>query len=149
MPAYKILQHAATSTMWRRVAFHALWLNAIWEIVQCWWLYDMGAQSWTVRATWIVAATVGDVLLILAIWKVAQWMQPSAKVPFLSLVLVGIVVGFVIEWIALSLGLWDYAPATPIIQVGRHRIGLSPVVQMSVLPLLSVMLSARNLRQKP
>lgn len=109
----------------------------------------MGALTGAVRAAWMSAAIVGDVLLVLAIWRVARWMQPSAKVPFFSLVLLGIVVGLVIEWGARSLGLWDYAPAMPILQVGRHEIGLSPIVQMAVLPLLSVALSARDLRQKP
>jgi hypothetical protein len=46
--------------------------------------------------------------------------------------------GLLVEWAARSLSLWGYGPLMPTVNVFGAAIGLAPVVQMLVLPALSV-----------
>lgn len=130
--------------MWQRVVFHALWLNALWETAQCQLLYDMDAQPWMMRLGWMAVATLGDVTIVILVWRVARGLYPSQRVPLTLLVILGLTAGFTLEWMARALGWWTYTPLMPILLVGGETIGISPIVQMSLLPAFSVALAARN-----
>lgn len=76
---------------------------------------------------------VGDKALISA--SVREWT---------ALLAVGFVAGVLLEWLAKVLELWAYTELMPTITLFEHTVGVSPIVQITVLPALSVMVATRN-----
>ena len=76
---------------------------------------------------------VGDKALISA--SVREWT---------ALLAVGFVAGVLLEWLAKVLELWAYTELMPTITLFGHTVGLSPIVQITVLPALSVAVATRN-----
>lgn len=129
---------------------YALLLNGIWELAQCPLLYDMGGLS-TVKSTfWIAAAVVGDVVMALVVIYVAAFVAgPKSTIAgtakfWVAVLAVGAVVGLGAEWIARAEGLWEYSAHMPVVRLGNLTVGLVPVLQMAILPALSLQLARQS-----
>jgi hypothetical protein len=124
-------------------------LHTIWEFGQCLFLYDMWDWPFWEATLWMWGAIFGDILIVLALWKVATTLVPSARFEspefkgYLMLLTLSFVASFCLEWVALYLNLWQYTPAMPFIILFGHEVGLSPVLQITFLPAASVWLANR------
>lgn len=133
----------------------ALLLNFPWEMLQA-SLYVGMAQAphfQAVRAC--LQATVGDALImVFAHGTVAvasssrHWIRSASGRQLVAFTGVGIAVTAVIEWLATRgywVGSWTYLPAMPL--VPGTDVGLVPLLQWLVLPLLTVWFVRRQLAQ--
>ena len=128
--------------------------NYLWEASQAFLFVGMVS----IRAIWwhCFVAALGDGLALLAIhlagWIVFQrvdWFIPAGRAETGLMLGMGFAVAVVIEWFALHmLQRWAYTDQMPIIP--GLEIGLTPVLQMLVLPPLTFWMVGRwcNLRRK-
>jgi hypothetical protein len=136
----------------RRIAFYALLLNALWEFVQCVLFYDMWSMGFGRATLWMWSAILGDVLIVLGVAFLAQWLvgprhlDPLDRRGWLVLLAVGLAAGVLLEWLARVLGLWSYGPLMPTVKVFGATVGLLPILQVMLLPALSVRLAAGRVR---
>lgn len=93
-------------------------------------------------------ATLGDVAYVLiAVFAVAlfkrslAWLDAPSQKDIIFLGTVGLLIALFVEYKGLMLGRWVYTEAMPIIPL--LNVGLSPLLQMTMLVPLSVWLSAR------
>ena len=107
-----------------------------------------GWSFWRATA-WMGGAIFGDVLIVLGVAYLALLAAGRARLapPDLrghaALIGVGLVAAVVLEWAAQALELWGYSRWMPTVEVLGHTVGLSPVVQITTLPALSVVLATR------
>lgn len=100
------------------------------------------------RLVFLPAAVLGDVLAVLAITYAAQLLVgPNPLIPpgllgWIVLLGVGFVAGIMLEWISIRLELWTYTESMPTLRVGGRQLGLAPVLQITMLPAVSVQLAA-------
>lgn len=136
-----------------RIAFWALVLNAFWELIQCALFFDMWNWGFWTITLWMAAATAIDLGLVLAVVLAASWSVDGASILELSLsgavalVIAGGLTGFSVEWAAGALHLWTYGNNMPSVSVIGVTVGLTPVLQISVLPLICVVLATRCSRK--
>lgn len=133
------------------VAVFAFLLNLPWEFAQVPLFADMpSAGHW--RAIQVCGrATLGDVVIALtAFWVVAasararRWILAPTPRQVAGFVAVGVLITIVMEWLATQVvGRWAYAEAMPVVPV--LGVGLSPLLQWIVLPLLVVWFVRRQL----
>ncbi|MEN9405480.1 MAG: hypothetical protein RLY47_439 [Candidatus Parcubacteria bacterium] len=93
-------------------------------------------------------ATLGDVgyvllgVMLLSLFKHSlAWLDAPARNDYIFLTAVGFLIAVFVEYKGLMLGKWTYLPAMPIVPL--LRIGLSPLLQMTLLLPASVWLSAQ------
>jgi hypothetical protein len=143
---------APRSQFFVRLATVSAVLNAAWEFTQCALLYDMTGWSFLKTALWMWGAVAGDVLIVLGIAYATlqlaglQTLLPLNYKRCLSLLIVSLAAGVFLEWLARLLDLWDYAATMPTVPLLGHSVGLSPVLQMAILPALSVYLTGKAVR---
>ena len=97
-------------------------------------------------------AALGDVLYtLLAIGLVSlfkksglRWIAQARVSDFIGLAVLGFLIAIGVEYKALALDRWEYSAAMPIVPL--LRVGLSPIVQMTVLLPLSVYFASALLR---
>lgn len=132
---------------WKRIALWGFVLNMIWEFVQCTVLYDMWSWGFWKGSLYMWAAIFGDVLIVLGVVYLAArfvgyaGLSPPTRRGWISLLCVGLVVGVFLEWAALELNLWGYTEYMPVMDVFGLSVGLAPIVQITLLPALSVWLA--------
>ena len=121
-------------------------LHFVWEFSHV-RLYT-GYSHWSGNAPVYVLATFGDVLytlgafaLVCAIKKTYDWVRDATASDYLVLVSLGFLIALFVEYKGLALDRWQYLPQMPIIPV--LKVGLSPILEMSLLLPLSVFLAAR------
>ena len=125
----------------------AVGINFIWEMAQMPLYSDMPFDeffSW-----WLcLRASFGDGVIVLAIWAIGaalfrrfQWFEPLRPGPVAVLLLAGTLIAVGIETHALETGRWAYSDLMPILAV--VDAGASPLVQLLVLPFLSMKLGMR------
>ncbi len=123
-----------------KLAIIALLLHVIWENAQA-PLYA-GYQSFLQHLPICSIGALGDVaitLLVFAFFWLLKKGTPNTTTDFLVLAIVGFLVAVAIEQHALLAGKWSYAPSMPTIL----GIGLSPILQMTVLLPLSFYLTKK------
>lgn len=98
-----------------------------------------------------VYATVGDVLytlgavgLVSIFKKGVAWLMRPTMAEYLGLVCVGFMIALFVEYKGLFLGRWTYLTDMPIIP--GFGVGVSPVLQMTILLPLSVALTSLCIR---
>ncbi len=110
-----------------------------------------GYEGWSggIPVYWL--ATIGDVLytlgafaLVSAIKKTYDWVQDMTTSDYLMLVSLGFLIALFVEYKGLAFERWQYLPGMPIIPV--LNVGLSPILEMSLLLPLTVFFSALVLR---
>lgn len=139
---------APRAVPWRRVAVWGLLANMVWEFGQCALLYDMwGWGVWRATA-WMWGAIAGDVLIVLGVVWAAGRLAPRVAPPdgrgWAALLAVGSVASVGLEGAAQALDLWGYSRLMPTLTVLGHTVGLSPVVQVTLLPAVSAWAAGRG-----
>ena len=133
----------------RRIALWGFGLHALWEFAQCTLLYDMWDWGFWRATAWMWGAIAGDVVITLgvalgaALVVGARHLAPPDRRGWTSLLGVGFVASIWLEWGAQALDLWGYSDLMPTLTVLGHTVGLSPIVQVTVLPALAVWLATR------
>lgn len=118
----------------------AFLLHFVWENTQA-PLY-VGYQSFSQHFSICFVGTIGDVIItlfVLAFIWLLKKDEPQTITDFLALAIVGLVVAVAIEQHALLIGKWNYASTMPIIP--WIKIGLTPIIQMTILLPLSFYLA--------
>jgi hypothetical protein len=139
------------SSLPRQVALYGLVLNAAWEFGQCTFLFGMWEWAFWKSMVWMWGAILGDVLIVLGITYLAYALAgPHHLIPldrkgWFTLFVIGFVASVFLEWIARFLGLWTYGPLMPTLRIFDETVGLSPIIQVTILPALSVYLATRRI----
>lgn len=140
---------------WRRCPRHAvvanvflcaLALNYVWEIAQLPLFEGLANTHLLADLRHCAWYTFGDASIVICLYAVGAWrhrtwgwgLRPH-RVDWLWLPLVGMLVAVVMERLALNFERWHYG--TDMLVLPGLAVGLLPVVQMGVLPLLSVLLA--------
>jgi phosphatidylglycerophosphate synthase len=125
--------------------------NVAWEILQI-PLYKEGVYSLQ-HILFCVLASLADVVMVLLIYfcfawiyKDALWIKILNTKRVIFLMLIGSVGAVLAEIRHLSIGTWSYADEMPLIPV--VHVGLSPVLQFTILPILIYSLSFKMLVKK-
>ncbi len=123
-------------------------LNWLWEMVQMPAYAEMAGRPWVGTALRCGLAAVGDVVAILAVVAVGslaagqlRWAMTRAWNVYAAAALLGATVATIYELISLSSGRWTYTESMPIMPL--LRVGLWPLLQLSVLTPLVVWLATR------
>ena len=143
-----LLRHTTEKKMFRRFVITTILLaflfNVAWEILQM-PLYKGGVYEWQ-HILFCVLASVADVVMVLLIYfgfawiyKDGLWIKNLNTKRIILLMLIGGVGAVLTEIRHLSIGTWSYADAMPLIPV--VNVGLSPVLQFMILPILIYRLS--------
>ncbi|MBA3640867.1 MAG: hypothetical protein H0W53_16705 [Acidobacteria bacterium] len=103
------------------------------------------SRSWPVRGhfrapgTLCVVCTVGDGVLVVLIYAAGwlafgrqDWFENPGPAEYAVMLTLGASAAIIVEWRALSRGRWRYSARMPLIP--GVRVGLTPVLQMIVLP---------------
>jgi hypothetical protein len=128
------------------VSVITLLLHGIWEHTHI-VLYTGYEQMEGVLPVW-VSATLGDLLYTLLIVGVISfvkggvgWLRDASWREYLAAAFVGLLVALMVEYKGLYLGRWEYLPTMPLVPF--LHIGLSPLLQMTLLTPLSLWLVRR------
>lgn len=125
----------------------AVGINYIWEMAQMPLYQNMPFDA---LSSWLICfrASLGDGVIVLAIWALGaavyrrlDWFRPVRPGSLAILVLSGAAIAVAIEIHALATDRWAYSDLMPLVPV--FEVGLSPFVQLLVLPLLSMKLAIR------
>lgn len=110
-----------------------------------------GYQVWSGSYPVYWMATLGDVLytlgafaLVSAFKKTYDWIPRAAFQDYLGLVAVGFCIALFVEYKGLALERWRYLPEMPIVPI--LNVGLTPILQMSLLLPLTVFIASHVLR---
>jgi hypothetical protein len=133
------------------VAIFAFLLNLPWELAQVPLFAGLPAADHWRGIVICGQAALGDVVIALAaFWTVAvagggrTWITAPRPRQVAAFVIVGLLITIVLERLATTvLGRWTYADAMPIVPL--IDVGLSPVAQWVVTPLLIVCFVRRQL----
>lgn len=147
LPRANLLQE---KTVIRRIAAWGLGLNAVWEFAHAGPLYDMWAEVGFGSGLFhITLAILGDGLIVLGVAGAASFcvgprhvLRCTWKAAAVMLG-IGLVAAFVLEWIPRELGWWTYNELMPTLHALGETVGLAPLAQITLLPVLSVFLATR------
>lgn len=123
----------------------------LWEFGQCGLLYDMWDWGFWRGTAWMWGAIVGDVGIVLGVAALARLAVGDDALTSMTgrgwtaLLAVGFVAGIFLEWLAKILQLWSYTALMPTVTLFGHTVGLSPIVQIAILPALSVAVATHTL----
>lgn len=133
------------------VVIFAFLFNVTWEILQI-PLYKGGNYEWN-HILFCVWASVADVIMVLLIYfgfaliyKNSLWVKNLNTNRILILILTGGAGAILAEVWHLSIDTWSYANAMPLIPI--LDVGLSPLLQFMILPILIYKLSFKIGRAK-
>lgn len=135
------------------VAVFALLLNLPWEILQAPLFAGMADAPFSYAIQGCARATAGDaVIMLLAYWTVSavaesrNWILDPSNRQLAVFVFIGVVVTTAIESLATRgywVRNWSYALAMPV--VPGIGVGIVPLIQWTILPLLVVWFVRRQL----
>ncbi len=119
--------------------------NLIWENAQA-FLYLDYVNFWQ-HFPICARASLGDVLIVIFLYfalavvnRDLQWFTKMSKVDLAITVVLGILIAVGIEMWSLGTARWEYAPTMPL--VPYTNVGLSPILQMIILPPIIFLTSA-------
>lgn len=121
-----------------RLAWWSFILHGVWEFFQCLFFYDMSGFSVWKGALWMVGATLADAVLSVLLVAGARYLgNRNSRLPTTWLLsIAGFIVAATIETLASLGGWWRYGPLMPQLQILGVSLGLLPLLQMALLPLL-------------
>jgi hypothetical protein len=130
-----------------RILAVAFVLNWIWEATHAAaYVESTGPFLYRLRHCLPMAGT--DALWTLALWALASapwWSEDGQVHGRAALAVLGAATAIVVEWAALAQGKWTYNALMPIVPV--VNVGLWPVAQMTVLPVITVVLAGASRRR--
>lgn len=91
-----------------------------------------------------IAYTIGAVLFVSFFKHTPNWLSHATTKDYIGLTVLGFFIALFVEYKALALHRWTYAPAMPLI----FGIGISPLLQMTILLPLSVYLTKVFIHKK-
>ncbi|MEO8233020.1 MAG: hypothetical protein ABI638_12105 [Ignavibacteriota bacterium] len=122
----------------------SIFLNFVWEMLQM-PLYENFSYSVT-TTIFCSLASLGDAIMILiiyfigsALFKNYSWFLRFNLKTIIYITIAGLVLSISGELAALNLNLWNYSPSMP--KLFFTSVGLSPVLQMIILPILTFMIT--------
>ena len=119
----------------------AVLLNYLWELAQA-PLY-VGMEDYNAGVLWhCFVASLGDGIMVLLIvtagWitlKRIDWFERPGIAGYVVMLIAGLNIAVLVEWVAVHiLGRWEYSDKMPMVPM--LGIGLVPIAQMLILPLL-------------
>lgn len=132
------------------IAAYGFILNAVWEFAQAGPLYDMWTEVLLAAGLFhIMMAIIGDMFIVVIIGVLAAWICGVSEVLALSwkasayMLSMGFIIGLFLEWFAKVLDWWTYNDLMPTIILFGETVGLSPLLQITLLPFLSVFLTVK------
>lgn len=127
----------------------AFLLNLMWEVAQG-FLYEGYKYDWE-HISFCALASVADMLMVFIlffgfglIYRNVLWIARLDAIKTFWLMLSGFLGAIVAEMVHTSRGSWDYGESMPIIPL--VDVGLTPVLQFSILPLIIFIVSIRILK---
>lgn len=143
-----LLRHTTEKKFFNRFVIttilFAFFFNVAWEILQI-PLFKGGVYEWH-HILFCVLASIADVIMVLLIYlgfalihKNVLWVKNLNSKRIILLILTGGAGAVLAEIRHESIGTWRYASAMPLIPV--VNVGLSPVLQFMILPILIYRLS--------
>ncbi|WP_082497948.1 MFS transporter [Pseudorhodoferax sp. Leaf267] len=139
------------------VAIFALLLNFAWEILQAPLYAGMADMPHAQATRACLQASVGDAVIMLLVYGVVavaarcrSWIVAATRWQLALFIAVAVSITAVIEWLATHghwIGSWSYMPTMPL--VPGTRIGLVPLLQWVVVPLLTAWFVRRQLARRP
>ncbi|MFB6230642.1 MAG: hypothetical protein ABEL04_05740 [Salinibacter sp.] len=137
------------SPFYLRVGLWAVLLHGVWEYAQVIPLYRCWERWTRWQRVWVLpAATLGDAVATGILTAAAAGVLGPGHVQPLSvggatlLLALGLGAGIAFETGARQLDLWRYRDAMPTLRIAGHPVGLAPVLQMTILPVLAVGIAA-------
>jgi hypothetical protein len=134
-----------SSVFYLHVALWAVGLHGVWEYAQVIPLYRCWGRWTRWQRIWVLpAATLGDAVATVACAAGTAavlgpaHVQPLTMAGAATLLGVGLAAGLVFETVARALDLWHYEDSMPTLRIGRYHVGVAPILQMTILPVLSV-----------
>ena len=131
----------------------ALLLNFPWEMLQAPLFADMRSSLHPAATMACLQATFGDMVIMLLAHAVVaihardrRWMVTANGAQLMLFIAVGLSITVFIEWLAtrgLWVSNWTYAPTMPLLP--GTGVGLVPMLQWLLLPLLTVWFTRRQL----
>lgn len=144
---------AVTKTPELNLAVFALLLNFAWEILQAPLYVGMAEMPHALVTKACLQATAGDALIVLLAYDIVavvacsrRWIAAPNGWQLALFVMIGVLTTAAIEWLATRgywISNWNYLPTMPL--VPGTGIGLVPLLQWVVLPLLTVWFVRRQL----
>jgi hypothetical protein len=135
------------------VATFALLLNFAWEILQAPWYAGMAGMPHAQVTQACLQATFGDMVIrllaygaVAAVARSRRWIAAASGWQLALFMAIGVAITAGIEWLATHghwVQSWQYLPAMPL--VPGTGIGLAPLLQWVLLPLLTVWFVRRQL----
>lgn len=131
----------------RSVAGWGFLLNLLWEFLQCTVFYNMWDWGFWRGTVWMWGAILGDVVIVLGVVLIAtilvgaQIIESLDKLGLIALLVAGFFAAISLEWAAQALNLWTYSNMMPTIHILGHAVGLSPILQVTAVPAVSVYLA--------
>ncbi len=123
-------------------------VNFVWEMAQMPLYKDMPFEEFS---SWVFCfrASLGDGIIVLVIWLIGyaifhkpRWFRTPKPARILVLLLSGAAIAITVEIHAIATGRWDYSALMPLLPI--VGIGLSPFIQLLILPILSMRLADRQ-----
>ena len=138
------------ASVWRLAATvfaMAVPFNFLWEMAQS-SLY-VAMPPFPERVWHCFIASLGDGVMVLLIWlagwamfRAKDWVRRADARAYLLIVGGGLLLAVVVGWLALQADRWRYGSQMPLVR----GLGVVPLAQMALLPLVTLMLAARTLR---
>ncbi len=132
----------------KNIVLISLPVNFFWEMAQM-PLYKNMLLNFK-STVFCLVASIGDAIMItvLYIWisvvlKNLLWIRSIGKKEVSIIIGFGFLIAIVVEFIGLSLHLWEYGNLMPIVLNG---IGISPILQMIILPVVVFILTKFRLQ---
>jgi len=123
------------------ICMTALILNIIWEFSHYSLYVDLSgipAYPHLILASFTdMFIILGIVIIVSVINKELKWIEKTSLKNYFFVIVLGLVIAVIIEEINLNLGRWQYTSSMPVI----FGIGLSPLVQIAVTGVLSIILT--------
>ena len=144
---------AVTGSPEFNVAIFALLLNFAWEILQAPWYAGMADLPHAQVTKVCLQATLGDAVIVLmaygAVAAAARsrlWIAAAKGWQLTLFIAIGVLITAAIEWLATRgqwVQSWNYLPTMPLLP--GTGIGLAPLLQWVLLPLVTVWFVRRQL----
>jgi hypothetical protein len=131
--------------LYLRLFIVAVSVNVVWEMAQA-GMYEPMGTFWP--ATWrCFVASLGDGVIVIiialtggALFRSAAWFLSLRRRHYGYAAIAGLMAAVVVEWWGLSSGRWAYESSMPLLP--GTRLGVVPLVQMTLLVPLSLRLAA-------